>query len=218
MATFPTGLPVFPVHSAKNEYPKVGDRNNPNREIEAICSDLGVNPRSISDSVAPGASPSTVAAYLDMIANILKTFHGGSTWYGGPNVIKRIIGGNGVGNTVGISSTSYLRVMRGNLDTTDAAARAFVGYDAELLALKVNILSAQPAGGNLVFTFMVLGVADSGIQLTVASTDGTGVKSATGSVVLHRGEMISLRAQNFNTGNVSSQIGGWTAYMRQKGF
>jgi len=51
------------------------------REIIGIETELGVNPKSIDDTVVPGASPSSVANYLDMLANILKTFRGAANWY-----------------------------------------------------------------------------------------------------------------------------------------
>src|SRR5688572_125632 len=107
MATYPDNLVVFPVHSAKNEYPKSADRNAPNREIEAICTELGVNPKTISDAVTPTATPASVAQALDMFATILKSMRGSGNWHSAGAAVRRVIGGGGNGATVPATTTQY---------------------------------------------------------------------------------------------------------------
>lgn len=64
-----------------SDYPQAAHVNLPNAEIVALETALGVSPTSIDDTVSPGASPASVAVYLDMVANILKTMSGQSNWY-----------------------------------------------------------------------------------------------------------------------------------------
>jgi len=49
--------------------------------IEKIETELGVNPKTIDDTISPGATPTSVANYLDMVANILKSIKGVANWY-----------------------------------------------------------------------------------------------------------------------------------------
>lgn len=52
------------------------------RAIIATQTELGVAPKTIDDTVAPGASPASVAVYLDMVAYILKSLKGtAANWY-----------------------------------------------------------------------------------------------------------------------------------------
>lgn len=54
-------------------------QNVPNAELVAIETELGTNPKTIDDTVAP-AAPTSVGNLLDMFANIVKTISGSTTW------------------------------------------------------------------------------------------------------------------------------------------
>jgi len=49
--------------------------------IEKIETELGVAPKTIDDTVTPTATPDSVAIFLDMVANILKSIKGVANWY-----------------------------------------------------------------------------------------------------------------------------------------
>jgi hypothetical protein len=49
--------------------------------IVAIETELGTVPKSILDTVTPASSPTDVAAYLDMLANIVKVMTNAANWY-----------------------------------------------------------------------------------------------------------------------------------------
>jgi len=49
--------------------------------IEKIETELGVAPKTIDDTVTPTATPASVAIFLDMVANILKSIKGVANWY-----------------------------------------------------------------------------------------------------------------------------------------
>src|SRR5574341_708548 len=154
MGDYPNKVPVFPIFGRKINYPRVEHKNQSYREIEAICTELGVNPRSISDAVAPGASPISVANYLDMLANIVKNLSGAATWNGGAVPIRRLCGGNGLGGQIGAGTTVYFRIGSRSTDTSvnEVFSRLIVPYRLKVTKLYVTILGAQPATGSLVFT------------------------------------------------------------------
>jgi hypothetical protein len=212
MAQYPGNRIIFPVHSAKNEYPKVADRNDPNREIEAICTELGTNPKSIS-AVTPAATPASVAQYLDMVASAIQTLVTVTNWYDGAVPIRRMIGGTGLGGTVPASSTR--RVGFGVIESSDDAAKIMVPFRVYITKLQVFMRTAQPASGSLVFAMTVQGSATS-LVLTVAAGEGSGLKTATGSVLVPSGEPISLRAVN-NATVASGEICGFSFEAQQTG-
>lgn len=56
------------------------------RAIIATQTELGVAPKTIDDTVTPGASPTSVANLLDMMAHLLKSIGGASAWYNAEGV------------------------------------------------------------------------------------------------------------------------------------
>lgn len=216
MADYPNTLPTFPVHGAKTEYPKSADRNVPNREIEAICAELGVNPKTITDATTPASTPASVAAYLDMLATIFKTMTGATNWYGSAVPIRRMLGGGGNGSTVAASTTSFIGPFLNAPSTTENLTCAVMPYDGTITRLYVVTLTAQPASGSLVFSFRVNQVDSGSITLTVAASEAAGTKTATGSVAFKKGTRLGLKVVNNATG-VSAQIGFWSAEINQVG-
>ena len=81
MADYPNSLHTHTTLVDGSDYPKAADINLPAAEIIAIETELGTNPKSIDDTVSPGATPASVAAYLDMLANIVKIITGAANWY-----------------------------------------------------------------------------------------------------------------------------------------
>jgi len=61
-------------------------------ETTAIETELGTNPKTITDGTAPAASPTSVAQYLDMVATALKTIMGSANWYTTAAAIMKAIG------------------------------------------------------------------------------------------------------------------------------
>lgn len=60
MPDYSVKIPVLPMFMKKVNYPKSSDKNISYREIEAICTELGTNPRSILDTVAPPSATPTI--------------------------------------------------------------------------------------------------------------------------------------------------------------
>lgn len=79
MATYPTGI-FSPTVVADNVDDVLASHQNvPNAEIVAVETAIGINPTTIDDTVVP-AAPSSVADFMDKIANIVKTISGSTTW------------------------------------------------------------------------------------------------------------------------------------------
>lgn len=79
MATFPTGIYSPTVVADNVDDVLASDQNVPNAEIVAVETAIGINPTTIDDTVAP-AAPSSIADFMDKIANIVKTQSGSTTW------------------------------------------------------------------------------------------------------------------------------------------
>ena len=58
--------------------------NDAQAEVVSLETEIGVNPRTIDDTVAPGATPATLAVFFDMVANLIKGITGKSNWYTAP--------------------------------------------------------------------------------------------------------------------------------------
>lgn len=216
MADFPSNYPALPVLTAKQEHPRSADWNALYREIEAMCTEMGTNPRTITDSTAPAATPASVAAYLDMLATIVKAWVSGSAWTGANVAIRRIFGGGGGNGTVAASTTSYLGVFGHVLNTTEANVRILMAYDGVFKNLYVVTNAAQPASGSMTFKIRISGTTSSSIIVTVAASAAAGTYNATGTVTFKRGDTMVIEVVNNATG-VSAQIGCWGAEVNQVG-
>lgn len=80
MATYPSGIYSPTTLTDGVDDVLASHQNTPNAEIVAIETAIGINPTTIDDTVGSTASPASVAAYLDMVANIVKTISGSTTW------------------------------------------------------------------------------------------------------------------------------------------
>lgn len=86
MASYPNSLPTLTNPSPSNQMDDTGVELDVvigavNDEVEAIGTELGTNPKTITDATAASASPTSVAQYLDMVATQLKAIIGGANWY-----------------------------------------------------------------------------------------------------------------------------------------
>lgn len=78
-ASYPSSIHSFTTLTDGIDDVLASHQNEPNDEITAIETELGTNPKSIDDTVAPG-TPSSVGNALDMFGNIVKTISGSTTW------------------------------------------------------------------------------------------------------------------------------------------
>lgn len=150
MASYPGSIPVLGTYTGA-DHPQVSHNNAPNDEIEAICTELGVNPQVIADTVAPGSTPASVAEYLDMIANIAKTISGKDAWYRSAVPSRVSIHGHGNGETIPINSTYYLRIFGRGVTLSEHAADLIVGipnFVVDFQSFWVEFLTANPSGVN----------------------------------------------------------------------
>lgn len=86
MATYPTSIKSFTNPSASTTMDTPGLEldsviSDLNGEVNAIETELGTAPKTITEATTPTASPSSVAEFLDMVATQLKAIAGGSHWY-----------------------------------------------------------------------------------------------------------------------------------------
>src|SRR5574341_2094103 len=155
MTSYPNSIPALGTLTGA-DYPQAAHTNDPNREVEAICAELGINPRAIDDTVAPGATPASVAVYHNMVANIIKNMTG-VNWYKGAVPAREILAGKALGATVPAVSIQYMGHGMNNLNSALANVAMPLTFSGKLLfhTLRVEILSAQPSDGRLVFSVMV---------------------------------------------------------------
>lgn len=218
MADYPNHVPIFPVYG-RNLYPKSADRNTANREIEAICTELGIDPKSIDDTVAPVLVPSSVAAYLDMLANILKVYSGAGAneWYSAAYPTRKMIGGNGGGAQVGAGATQYVAFNQALVSSTENLTSCIITYHGLVknIVIRLAATANQPATGTLVFTLRVNGV-DSALVLSVPANSGSAAYTATGSIEVFPGNILTVKVVNNAAGN-SADIRIFSMEVDQKG-
>jgi len=92
MADYPNSIPTFTTLTDNVDDVLASHQNVPNGEINAIATELGTNPKTITDATSPAASPSSVAQYLDMVATAIKTITGAANWYTVAAAVMKSIG------------------------------------------------------------------------------------------------------------------------------
>ena len=115
------------------DYPQATHINSLQNEIVQLESALGINPTTIDQTVSPSASPASVAAYLDMVAYLLKAIRGNTNWY----------------STTGISSQFMLSGWAPT--TTSGFTR---GTLIETSTNKVNIVNNSFPNGSQTYGFL----------------------------------------------------------------
>lgn len=216
MADYPSNIPILPIVGSNN-YPRSGMLNARNREIEAACTEVGVNPTAIDDTIVPTSSPASFTAFEGMLANILKTIAGTTTWVAAAVPMRRIIGMHGNSGQVGAGSTVFAGTGWYGLTTPETKAEGLIPYHLNLTHLYVycGAVAAQPVTGSLVLTLRK-NEADTSMVITIAAGSTNNVFSSTGAVEYYPGDSIALKAVN-NAGTNSMDIQGVTMEVDQKG-
>lgn len=156
MASYPTSIPALPVFTSTNSL-QPSDMNAAYREIESLCAAVGINPTAIDDTVTPGAAPSDIAAYLDMVANVLKTQAGVSHWYDAAVPLRNALFFHGGGNTPPAGASGWI----GNGQVVAIASlnqvQAIIPFSGQIRfkRLHVQTLSACPSGADQVVGFYI---------------------------------------------------------------
>lgn len=163
MADYPSSIKTFtnPGQASTQDTPGVyhdvqhGDAND---EINAIETELGVAPKTITDNVAPAASPTSVAQFLDMVATHLKAISGGANWY----------------TTIGTSLSSIVSTVTSHLSdtTTHGTTGDIVGTsDSQVLTNKDLTATSN--------SFTAASTTQSGVSEIATSTETTTGTDAT---------------------------------------
>jgi hypothetical protein len=228
MADYPNSLPLLQILFDRIDKPRPDQFNDAYREIEAICTELGINPSTINDSTTPTASPASVAVLLDMYANIIKNMCGVSSWIYAACPNRRILAGCGNGDTVPAGSTRYLYPGLTSLATTEYFVPVL--WDGNAVKFCVRLSAAQPGTGSLVFTLRKQhnydGGSDTGTVLTIAAGSAAGTYSISNSIDYHSDvsrkpgsyypgwtqegiDALSIKVVN-NASGASAGIAGWS--------
>lgn len=213
MANYPNSIPSIPTLTG-SDFPKAEHLNAPNREIEAICMELGTDPRNISP-ISPIAEPQNVAHYLDMIAGIIKAIHGGANWYSvGP--ARQMVGGTLLGATVAAGTTVYTAPFTTITSATQNSVRLALSNNLRVIEWRVRTHSAQPGTGSLVFDLMNNTTSVSTITVAAGSAANTFASGAVSLNFASGSETMSIRIVN-NAAGASAQIGMHVEEIHQVG-
>ena len=183
---------------------------------------MGINPKTITDATTPSASPADVATALDMFATILKSQTQAPTpavtahWYSGAVPRRTMLGGGGGGSTVGAGARNYFEFGGRALTATENLSYIIMPFAGNITKIYVETLSAQPAGGILIFTPRLNGVDTTSLAFSVAGGEAAGIKSKAGLLSLQAGDFFSLTADN-NNAAASAQIGSFALEFDQNG-
>lgn len=227
MASYPGSVPALGTLSG-SDYPQSAHVNTPNREVEAICGVLGTNPKNIVDSVAPSASPATIAAYLSMMGNILKSFGGLSHWYEAAVPNRMMISGHGAAGTVpAASGVRYIDVGGGSgLATTESDTYWITPFNFNIrqTGIFVQLLTAFAPGDGFLNIVLRQNAGDTAIALNIPHGSPAGIYRFNGGtgipnqvVSFGSNQTISVKMTNFDTTNASGQIGAIGILMEQAG-
>lgn len=221
MATYPAGIPSLGTVTGADHL-TVAQFNTPNDEIEAICTELGVNPTTIDDTVAPASSPASVAAYLDMVANVFKTMTSTEAWHKSATPSRFVIYGNLVGATVAAGATIYPVVYGKGNSATENQTQIDVPLDVDVDNFWVNVTTAFPSGANDTMEFA--------LRRDGADIFGGKVQIPPGWVgIFHKqmlqftdlltaGQKLSVRiTMNGSASGPSGALGAWGFEGRQRG-
>lgn len=212
MAGYPNAIPTIATLTG-SDYPKAEHLNIPNREIEAICLELGINPRTIDDAVVPRPNPQNVGHYLDMIAYIVKTMSGASSWFNAAVPLRQMIVAGYAGGTIGAGGTTFLMPWT-KTATTEAICKIPMPYAGKATVFRGHIIGAQPGTGSLVWTVRK-NVADTTATFTMAAGAASGTKGVwTGSIAFDENDFLSVSILN-NAPSASALIGTWSVGYNQ---
>lgn len=216
MADYPTSVPILPIVGSNN-YPRSALLNQRNRNIEALCTEIGVNPTSINDAASPSTSAASFAEDLDMFANIFKIITGSTTWVNAAVPMRRVVGMY-LGSFAPAGSTAFVGPA-GPYTSTEGVTEAVVPYHWVATSLYVwagVTTSPQPATGSLVLTLR-RNRADTTLVVTIPASSTNALFKSTGSTVeFYPGDTIDVKAVNNAAGN-SMDVRCMTIEVDQRG-
>lgn len=213
---YPFVIPALGTYTT-SDYPKAEYVNIPNRELEAICVELGLNPKVIRDGVPPEESPENVAAYLGMIGNIVKNLVGVRNWYLAAVPARHSFGGHGNGATIAAAATNYAAIYGRALNAAETVSTIPIPYPGKVTKINAQILTAQPGTGSLVWTLRKNGV-DQALSITFAAgAAANSIGLSSGSISYAAGDTISMKIVNNAPAAVSAQIGAFNIEFDQAG-
>lgn len=163
MASYPATVPTLGTYTGA-DHPQVSHNNTPNDEIEAICAELGLNPKSIDDTVAPASSPASVAAYLDMAGTIVRTMSGLSAWHRAAVPARLSFHGHGNGQTVPLGATRYPILFGQGLSTVQNLSETIHTFSCivEMHTFWIHLLTAM---GSDINDYMPVGLYKNGTNI-----------------------------------------------------
>lgn len=193
------------------------DTSAPNRDVEGMRAVIGDNPQTIAEVSPVNPTPQTIGDILDMLAYIVKTRVGATNWYTANVPMRFTLSGSGGGATVAGSSTAYGGFFFNGLNATEAIVRIPVAYAGSLQSLNVQTITAQPAGGSLVFTLIKNGVS-TGFAFTYAAGAAASTQSAliVGGYAVAAGDTLDWKIVN-GSGSASAQVGAFSLEFDQQG-
>lgn len=234
MASYPGSIPSLATVSSANTI-TAAHVNDPNREIEAICTELGARPSQILDTASVSSSPADVGKYLSMVATILRTIAGipslvsvvsqNSGWWRAAQPSRFFVWGNMQNTTFAPGVDNYAYPFGGGVTTTEADAQIVVPFDMLLDNLWVDMTTAMPTGAS---DFLHVAIRRNATDLSLGilfippGTVGTFRKQqidfAPSGDKLAAGDKLALRIKMDSGGSGSSgQVGGWGLEGRQVG-
>lgn len=212
MANYPTSIPTLDTVTTSDPV-RAEHFNKANREIEAICLELGTNPRSISP-IAPKERPQTIAHYLDMVAYIIWKMHGGANWY---NVaaFRQMVGGGGGNGTVAAGATSYLPVFGIGLGASAGPTDMICPYAVTCLEYRIVTRTAQPGSGSLTVQLRNNNVVQTSFNIAAGAAAGVYASGAI-SIAYSAANRLVVSLVN-NAAAASAQIGMFSVEIVQNG-
>lgn len=223
MASYPGSIPALgTVTSADNI--TTAQFNTPNDEIEAIATELGVNPSLINDTVTPTSSPASVAAYLDMVANIFKTMTGAETWYKSESPARFCVYGHLNNATVAPGATIYPAIFGKSSSATESHTQIDVPFDVIFDNLWIFV-GTMPSGVNDTLTIAMRQNGVDKFDLYTGVPPGWSgifhkqmVEFASNNDSWAAGDKLSLRlTMGASASAASGTLGAWGIEGRQKG-
>jgi len=173
-ASYPSSIKTFTAKVDAVDYPQAVHVNDLQDEVNAIETELGTAPKTIDDTTAPGASPASVAVYLDMIANQIKAITGKANWYTAP---------------VASLETGFLRLAGGTMTgalvaavgSVSAPGVSFAGdLDTGIYRVSAGVIGLAADGAD-VARFLAVASAVNRIEFKPATTGNPAIVASEGS-------------------------------------
>lgn len=214
---YPGSLPSFTAVTG-SDHPKAEHYNMRARVVEQLAQVIGTSVRTITPLSYVPRKPQNIAQVLDAYATIVKTLTGAANWYSANVPLRCFIMGHGGGATVGAGATTFVSLFNSGLNATESGLQIpvpYAGYAGTHNGMRVELLTAQPASGSLVFTLRKNGV-DTALTFTLAASTGAGIYGQANTVTFAAGDKLSVKIVN-NASGASAQIGSVSLDYNQNG-